>query len=116
MYTFSQGKVKIGEEEITELHHSGKNNRKECLLHLFQGPSCDSVDLADKFLNNDSSVQSLTQPLPPIRSCSGFLGVLHVCPGPHILWPESPSPDVSGNPAVHNPTYKPQQRDLRLVS
>ena len=29
-YTLSQGVVKIGEEEITELHKSGKDNGNNC--------------------------------------------------------------------------------------
>lgn len=56
------------------------------------------------------------QPLSSIRSCSGFLGLLHVRPGPHILWSEGPSPDVSWNPAVHDPTRKPHWHDLRSAN
>lgn len=51
-----------------------------------------------------------------LRSCSGFLGVLHVCAGPHITWSEDPSPAVATNPAVSDPADEPHWPDLRSAS
>lgn len=97
--------VKIGEEEITEIHQSGNNVwRNGWEFH----PVCDCVP-ANEFLKAHQTTFVF-------RTCSGFLGVLHVRPGPHILWSTGQSSSVSWNPAIHNPACKPHRPDLRWGS
>lgn len=84
MFTFSYNMVKIGEEEITEMHQSGNNVwRNGCEFHLV----CDCVPA-------DESIKTHLTTFV-IRTCSGFLGVLHVRPGPHILWATGRSSSVA---------------------
>lgn len=116
-YTFSQNRVQIGGETITELHQSGKINWKNsCPFDVFRVPVICLVTLL--LIHNGLVSKPLITypPLSLVRSCSGFLAVLHVRPGRHILWYEDPSPDVSWNPAVHHPAQRPHWHNLRLGS